>query len=298
MRYNYPMELRQRQELRRLLAPELRQSLNILALHLMDVTQLAETELTTNPMLEEVPPESLPPTDAEMDSFSPNHSSRLKKESSEEQYQDTNIQKVSLQDILSRQLGMFTDNDKDLKIGQEIIGNIDDNGYLHTPLEEMSQKLNIPLANIEKVLSLIQQFEPAGVGARTPAECLLIQLNLSNETNPLIKIIVADHLDDIAKKNYSHIAKALKEPIEKIEPLIKKIQSLNPKPGRNYSLDESQRIIPDVIIEEKNDTLEITVNNEYIPRLIINRTYRDMLKQPNLDPRTKEFLTSKLNKAM
>lgn len=294
------MHLTQQQQLRRLLAPELRQSLNILALHLLDVSQLAETELTTNPLLEEAQIDPLPaaPSDLEIESFLPKPNSPKNNSENEAPSIDILVQKVSLQHILLRQLGMFINSDEEVKIGEEIIGNIDDNGYLKVSLEEIAAKLNLPLESIEKTLCLIQKFEPAGVGARTPAECLIIQLNLSNEANPLLKIIVQEHLDDLAKKNYSHIAKTLKKPLEEIEPLIKKILSLNPKPGRNYSLDEAQRIIPDVIIEQKDDDLEITINNDYIPRLTINKTYRDMLKQPNLDPQTREFLTNKLNKAL
>jgi RNA polymerase sigma-54 factor len=193
---------------------------------------------------------------------------------------------------------MFTNTDEEFAIGQEIIGNIDENGYLKTHLEEIARALNVPLEKVENTLKIIQQFDPAGVAARTISECLLIQLELSQEKDPLLRKIVENHLEDVAKKNYSQIAKTLKEPLEKIEPLIQKILKLDPKPGRNYSLDENQRIIPDIIINEKDEELEISINNEDIPSLNINKAYKEMLKNDHLEPGAKEFLVQKMRNAL
>ena len=284
------MELRQRVELRRYLVPELRQSLNILALPLLEIKNLIEKELETNPLLEESPPQKnteapLPPPDSQ---DRPDLDFRL----------NLLTKKATLQDVLLRQLSMFTNADEDFKIGQEIIGNIDENGYLKATLTEIATALNVSTDKAENVLKLIQQFEPAGAGARTVSECLLIQLELNNDQDPLMRKIIECHMEDVAKKNYSLIAKALKEPIENIEPRIKKVLKLDPKPGRNYSPDETQRIIPDITIDEKDDKLEITINNEDIPNLNINETYRQMLKKNGLDSQAKEFLTQKLHNAL
>ena len=105
------------------------------------------------------------------------------------------------------------------------------------------------------------------------------------------------HLGDVAKKNYTLIAKTLKEPQEKIEPLIKKISKLNPKPGLNYSPDETQHVIPDIMIDEKDDDLVITINNEDLPNLGISQIYRDMLRSNDTDPQARQFITEKLQKA-
>lgn len=281
------MELKQKLELRRHLIPELAQSLNILALPLLEIKGLIEKELEDNPLLEELPPKE-PPLP---------YSERLKTAS-----QDFRLglltKKVSLQDVLLRQLGMFTNTDEEFRIGQEIIGNIDENGYLKAALDEFANTLNVTIDKVEGILKLIQEFEPAGVGARTISECLLIQLKIRNENDPLLLKIVEYHLEDVAKKNYTRIAKTLKEPLEKIEPLLLKILRLDPKPGRNYSPDEAQHIIPDIIIYEKDDDLEITINNEDIPTLAINRTYQEMLKNNATDPQTKEFLASKFRSAL
>ncbi len=307
------MELRQKLELRKLLAPEMRQSLKILALPLLDLKTLVDAELLDNPLLEEYQPEtlqektksqenlerlldSLPP--AEEDYGKPLDSNPVEEKESKHDFSLGLItKKISLLDILLRQLGMFAETDEELRIGQEIIGNIDENGYLKASLEQICLNLNVSLEQAEKTLALIQQFEPAGVACRDIQECLLIQLKLTNFNDPVLEQIIKFHLDDVAKKNYSKIAKELKEPQEKIDLLIKKIHKLNPKPGRDYSTDAIQQIIPDVVIEEVEGQLKILINNENIPHLVINKSYREMIKKGNLDQQTREFLTSKLQRA-
>ena len=279
------MEIKQKVELRHHLIPELSQSLNILALPLLDIKALVEKELEGNPLLEELRPLSAPPFYPDSKFTGPDSDYRA----------SIIAKKVSLQDLLLRQLGMFTDCDEEFSIGQEIIGNIDENGYLKVGTEEIAASLNVGLDKAEKVLRLIQDFEPAGVGARTAKECLLIQLRLANERDPLLIKIVEDHLEDVAKKNYSLISHALQEPPEKVDRLIKKILRLNPKPGCNFSRDETQHVIPDIIIKEKDDEeLDIVINNEDIPDLGINESYRAILRQTYTDPQTKEFLSNKL----
>ncbi|MDD4940172.1 MAG: RNA polymerase factor sigma-54 [Candidatus Omnitrophica bacterium] len=290
------MELRQRLQLKRRLAPQLRHSLKILTLPLSDLKNLVQQELTSNPILEEIcGPENTPKT-------TPPSLSKTEKIDSE--YLDFRLnsltENASLQDILLRQLGIFTNTDEELKIGQEIIGNIDENGYLKAGLDELSLTLNMPAEKVENVLKIIQQFDPPGVCARSIQECLLIQLKLADQADPLAARIIENHLEDVAKKNYGRICKALKEPLEKVELAVKKIQHLDPKPGRNYSPEEVQRVIPDIIIEEKGENLEISISNADIPEIRVNPSYSGLLDKlaGGHDQQAKEFLSNKLNDAM
>ncbi|MBL7070434.1 MAG: hypothetical protein ISS27_03055 [Candidatus Omnitrophica bacterium] len=218
------MDLRQKFEQKRILAPELRQSLKILTLSIPALKRLAENEMLDNPVLEEKP--------AQRSSFKA-------KRSNNEGTWDLSHQigkltnKPSLQDILLRQLGMFAEDDSAIKIGEEIIWNLDENGYLKVSLDEVAATLNQPIEKVEKTLELIQKFDPPGVAARNISECLLIQLKMNNESDPLLVRIISQHLEDVAKKRYQLIAKALGVPFENIEPLIQKIRHLNPKPGSN-----------------------------------------------------------------
>ena len=207
-------------------------------------------------------------------------------------------QKISLQDVLLRQLSMFADDDQTLLIGQEIIGNLDENGYLTTPLDRIALAVNLPLTNVESVLRLIQQFEPAGIGARSISECLLIQQKSLGENEPLVEMIIQFHLEDVARKNYSHIAKSLKQPLDEVELAIKKIVRLDPKPGRNYSQEEPQAVIPDVIITHDAECIKVTINNEDSFSIRINESYRSLLKKHRDDKEAKEFLSDKLRYAL
>jgi RNA polymerase sigma-54 factor len=290
------VELSQRLEQRRLLIPQLRQSLQVLALALPEMRALIAQELETNPFLEE----SDSPKPIRLSEYVtvPVSISAADSHETRDYIQEVLSQKHSLYDVLSRQLAMFADCDEDIAIGQEIIGNVDANGYLAVPLPDIAHAAGVSLANAERVLKLIQQFEPAGVAARTPRECLLIQLALSGDDDPCLKKLIEDHLDDIAKKNFSRIAKSLKESPEKIEALVARLTRLNPKPGREYSADNTYRVVPDITVTEKAGELDITINNEDIPSVRINKDYRALLKDPALDPATKAFLRDKLNIAL
>ncbi len=307
------MEIKQKLELRKFLTQELQQSLKILALPLLDLKNLVDEELLENPLLVEYQPENPPPKiesqenlEKILDSLPPagenfpqstNTQYDNEKESRKDFHLNQITKQITLLDVLLRQLSMFSKTKEELCIGQEIIGNIDENGYLKADLETISQTMNISLDKIEKVLALIQKFEPAGVGCRNIQECLLIQLKISNTPDPLLEKIIKHHLDDIAKKNYSRIAKKLKTPLDKIELLIKKITKLNPKPGRDYCADTIQQVIPDIVIEEIEGKLTIIINNENIPRVMINTSYRQMIKNKNLDEESRKFLTEKLHRA-
>ena len=290
------MELKQKLELRRLLVPELNQSLKILALALPDLRELIESELEANPLLEELPAKTI---DIEPGSLPP-WPIKTGISQDEMDYRLSILTKVpSLQDSLLRQLGMFASTDLELKIGQEIIGNIDENGYLKATLDEISATCGTTPEEAEKVLKEIQRFEPPGTGARNAAECLLLQMELLAEDDPLMEKIITDHLDDVARKNYSQIAKTLQEPLEKVEIAIKKIQKLNPKPGLNYASETIQHVIPDITINEiDEDELEIEINNEDIPIVNISRSYRKMMKDASIDQKARAFLTEKLKSAM
>ena len=292
------MRIQQRVELRKLLVPELKQSLKILSLPLFDLKSLMESEIEENPFLEELPLENIKNLRR---NDSPSAPPSFQNSSSDPDFEFTAsqiVKKPSLQDVLLRQLGMFANSENELKIGHEIIGNIDENGYLKASLDEIALALSMPAEKVAPVLKLIQQFEPAGVGARTVAECLLIQLELTSENDPITIAIVESYLDDVGKKNYGLIAKKLNQPQEKIEALIKKIHRLDPKPGRNYITEEIHNIIPDVTIKDHEDELEISINDEDIPTLNISKAYKEMLQDNTLDAQTKEFLKGKLQNAL
>ncbi len=288
------MEIRQKTELRKLMLPSMQQSLKILPLSLPELRELIDVELNNNPLLEEIAPKK-------------SASKILRKLSAYKSNlvgKDLNflpelvVKNETLKDVLLRELWMFAKNDLAVKIGEEIIGNIDDNGYLRASGEQIATLLGCSLEQVEDGIRMVQQFEPAGVAARSVPECLLLQLEAANELDPVIKEIVENHLENIAKKNYTFIAKSLKQPLEKVMPLIKKILKLNPKPARNFSSEQKQPVIPDIIINGEDDEIEAIINDEDIPTLHINKDYKSILKDKNLDSKARGFLAGQLRNAL
>jgi len=205
----------------------------------------------------------------------------------------------SLGDHLSWQLHLSTSDDKLLKAGETIIGNIDDDGYLRTPLEEMAADIGVAVPVLEKALGLIHNFEPLGVGARDLTECLLIQIRGRELAGTLVEKIVRDHLPDLEKRKYQHIAKVLnvtQQDVMEASKII--IHELEPKPGRPYAVSDTQYVVPDVYVVKIEDRYVIQLNDEGFPRVRINPYYRKILaRKDEVDKTTREYIEERLRSA-
>ncbi len=293
------MELRQRQVLKHLLVPGLTQSLKILSLSYLELKEALDEALNTNPLLEENAPQGKP--EALAPSSPPSflkHKPPSRLANPDWEFRPELIsRKNTLRDILSRQLAISVNTPEELRIGEELVDYIDDNGYLKADLSELASRLGAPLTQLEAALRCIQRCEPAGIGARDLKECLMLQLEANGEKDPLIRQIVSDYLEEVAKKNYNKIAKELQVSSAEIEPRIKKILKLDPKPGRNYSTDEPVQVIPDIFISDDGEEFSITIYEEELPRISLNREYRVLLKKNGLAPEAKAGLDEKLRQA-
>jgi RNA polymerase sigma-54 factor len=199
---------------------------------------------------------------------------------------------------------MLNLKERDQKIGNYLIWNIDENGYLRFHLDEefmkgCEVKPHVTLEEAEDVLELIQTFEPPGVGARDLRECLLIQLEQSNAKHhyDLEIRIVRDHLDDVVNNRLPKIAKALNEPVEVIDEAIAFVRTLNPKPGRLFSQPQVHYVIPDVVVEQVDGKWEVRVEDSYIPRIHISKHYQEMLKTAADDPKVRAYVKKKIDSA-
>lgn len=206
----------------------------------------------------------------------------------DEEYTVPVVSSVTFFENLIHQLGMLKLNEKQRQIGEYIIGNLDDDGYLRRDLESISNDLlftrNISAteAEIEEVLKKIQELEPPGIGARDLKECLLIQLSKRPQT-PTVKLarrILENYFDEFAKKHYEKLMDRLDLDEETMRDVIEEISKLNPKPGLqiNTALDKDYSIIPDFIININNDQLELTLNERNTPELNISREYKELLQ--------------------
>lgn len=197
----------------------------------------------------------------------------------------------SFHDILTTQIGLRNLNDKESVIANTIIGNIDDDGYIRRELPAIMDdlafgyNLNVTENDIEDVLFIIQDFEPAGVGARDLQECLLLQLERKHHGSISIytaKKIIETSFEEFTKKHFEKIKKKFEINDEDLKDAISEVQKLNPKPGN--SLKEStnsrnfQQIIPDFLLSEEEENLILTLNSRNAPRLKVSRSYENMLR--------------------
>ena len=184
----------------------------------------------------------------------------------------------TLYDHLIWQLNLNGFNDEEYAVAAVLISYIDDDGYIKTPFEEISQAEGVPVQELEEILPFIQEFDPAGVGARNLQECLLVQARvLQEDTHDLVHLI-SHHLKELEKKNYEGIAKAMSKPLGDVVQMCKIIYDMDPKPGRAFTPPETQYITPDVYVYPVGDDYVVSLNEDGLPRLRVSNFYKNALK--------------------
>jgi len=215
---------------------------------------------------------------------------------------------------LQEQLDLVPLSDQDFVVGKQIIGSLDDDGYLRRPLGSMiddlafSQNVMVEEEDVLEMLKLIQSFDPPGIGARDLKECLLIQLKRKDTTNPIIvkaMNVVENYLDEFTRKHYDKLEKSLGLDSEELKEVVNEILRLNPKPGdANQVTTKQMQIIPDFHISNNDGILILTLNSKNAPELKVSRSYQEMFehydKASSKDKKLKEavqFVKQKLDSA-
>ncbi|HUY28232.1 MAG TPA: RNA polymerase factor sigma-54 [Candidatus Binataceae bacterium] len=211
--------------------------------------------------------------------------------------ENTAIRRGSLDDHLMWQLRMSSLSASDQRIGATIIYNLNNDGYLETPLEELAGQLETDLGNVERVLRRVQRFDPPGSAARDLRECLLIQLENLGMEGSLAARMVRDHLDLLEKHRYGEIAKHLEVAVEMVGQAHKVIALLEPKPGRDYGGAEPTYVVPDVYINKLDSDYMVTLNRDAVPRLRIAGYYQRVMNDVNSAPETRAYLQERLRSA-
>ena len=195
---------------------------------------------------------------------------------------------TTFHDYLREQLGLQKLTERERQLGEYVIGNIDDGGYLSRPVESMVDDIVFYAGivtteeEVSKVVAVIQQFDPAGVGAFTLQECLRLQLERkgSSPTVALALEVVNNYFEEFSRKHYEKIQKALDVDEDKLRDVIAEITRLNPKPGNAWGGDLMEKsmsvIVPDFILEREDDKFVVHLNNSNIPELRVNRTYNEL----------------------
>ncbi|MFA5634879.1 MAG: RNA polymerase factor sigma-54 [Anaerovoracaceae bacterium] len=206
---------------------------------------------------------------------------------------------TSLTDHLMMQLDFVEMKPACKMIARYLVEALDENGYLRSSIQEVSQVFRAREEKVQEALSVIQGFEPLGVGARDLKECLLIQLGALGKDKPEARQIVENHLEDIGANRLSNIAKALGISIKEVQDISDDIKCLEPKPGRQFaSAGDNRYIIPDVTVEKVGDEYVVLVNDSTAPRLNISPYYQKMLLDADRESSTSKFLSGRLNSAL
>jgi RNA polymerase sigma-54 factor len=326
-----------RQSQRVVMTPLLQQAIQLLQLSTLELQEVVQKELLENPMLEEVTPDTPETTDGQATADTPpaptvepitaetpptterqtdelpfdftavmsaaddDHEERsLVSQEDREDLPFENVirTQISLADHLDEQLRFATEDVTARRIGAEIIGNLDEDGYLRAELEEIAQRCAVSADEVAKVVELVQGFDPPGVAARSIQECLLLQLRRDPLPDPVSVEIIEAHFDDLSRRRYQDIARAMKLALDRIMESVEEIMGLEPKPGRRFGGNDSRYIVPDVFVYKLGTEYTVVLNEDGIPRLRVNGLYRSLLRTPGSGDEAKQYVEQKLRSAL
>lgn len=314
MNLDYNMKMTQEQRL--VLTQNMQQSIKLLQMSLHDLREYIDNEYSENPVLEVN--EEISSYDDEQinrdvniedkydhkklveELYSDNYKDRSETNYSNEEVSPLNFieKKVSLKEYLQEQLIEADIDQYMLDICNYIVESLDYRGYLEISTRELAEELNISEEIVNRALEVVQALEPYGIGARNIKECLLIQSLKLNILDDTIEKIILNHLENIAENKYEVVAKDLNINPREAQRYGDLIKKLEPKPSRGfYTGEEVNYIIPDAEIKNVDGEFFILMNESVLPRLMINKTYRDVLRN-NQDSETNTYVKEKINQAL
>ncbi len=294
-----------------ILAPLMQQSIEILMLPHLDLSAAIEQELQNNPLLEAASNEELKSNERENPAHlggmhhTGNHRGAETEQLMDED-DDSSPQfeaKQTLHDHLISQLHLEINDSSKRLIGELIIGNLDDDGYLTLTTQDIAKEANINnVALIEQVLEQIHQFDPIGIAARDVKECLTIQAKIRCPKDADIVVhIITEFLDELGQKKYDFIAKKIHKSIDEVQAYAQFIASLDPKPASNYqTTDPNIYIQPDLYLvkDPLSTEFKLFINRRGSPVLRLNQTYSAMLTKKNITESERQFIKDKMTHAV
>jgi RNA polymerase sigma-54 factor len=326
MKLGYELTIEQTQKL--VMTPELIQAIQILQFNSQEMEAYVEEQLLTNPMLEKSDNQeesdqaaaAETSADQEQDSFDSGEDTEIdwaehfknreyddisysqwqhRPDSNEYSYEQFLTTDTTLTEHLMFQLQLTSVEPECKRAAMYLIEALDENGYLTVTLEEAALVLGIDADKAEEALRIIQGFDPTGVGARSLAECLLIQMAYYGDSSRETREIIENHLEDIASNRLVNISKAVGISVKEVQEISDIIKTLEPKPGRQFgSFGENRYIIPDVTVEKVDGEYIVTVKDTTAPRLNISPFYQKILIKEDKESRLSRFLTGRLNSAL
>ena len=325
MRQSLDMRLSQRLAL----TPSLLQKIELLQLNKLELQEMLNQELIENPILEEVlepevqkdatledrvseepaAPDTAP--EKERDSFEEidfryffdeyldtGYKNREVEDPEKPSFETFLVRAPSLTDHLDWQLGLSEADARTSEIAQQIIGNLNEDGYLLLTLEELCELAGCEMKEAEAALKFIQSLDPIGVASRDLRECLSLQLEALGLRDSLAWTIVQDHLSLLENHKFKEIAGRTNRSFEEVLKAVETIRRLIPKPGERYNPQKATYVQPEVTIAKVSDEFVIIQNDEGIPQLRLNAGYRELLKSNGVSGETKTFLREKFRAAI
>jgi len=203
----------------------------------------------------------------------------------------------TLLDSLRAQVALAFAPGTERLVAEEIVGSIDDDGYLRRPVDDIALKLGAPRETVEAALGRIQRFEPSGVGARDLAECLAIQLAERNRLDPAMRAFLSN-LELLARRDFASLMRKCGVDREDLADMVREVRELDPRPGSRFARGAVQPVVPDVIVASRTDGgWAVELNAETLPRVLVNRTYHARVSRACRSEADKVFLTDCLNNA-
>ena len=314
---------RQIQKQTQTLSPQQIQMIKLLELPTMLLEQRVKQEIEENIVLEEDERKDEDGEQISMDEYlreddTPGYKARINNYSKDDKQRPVTLTEgLSLQEYLMEQLRYRNLSDNERKVAEFLVGSIDEDGYLRRDMESISDDiafsvgLEYSVAELERLLSIIHQLEPAGIGARNLQECLLLQMKQRRIDTPAKRMalkILSSHFEEFVKKHYEKLIARLGTNEDDFREAIEEIKHLSPKPGNLYSdssLDAAPYIIPDFTIDYHDGQFDLALNSYNIPEVKINRRYVDMMRTmvasdgfiSEKDKEAVQFVKSKIDSA-
>jgi RNA polymerase sigma-54 factor len=316
---------------KQILTPGLVQMVSVLALNHLELKDMINQEIMANPVLEELGEDGVVAESYTDEAF-------LKKETEKvpegegsnpfdefdfgsffTQYLDTGAERIasseheeierpsfdkflsspsSLADHLTWQVSVAICSETVRKIAEAIIGNLDENGYLTATLEEIAAQGEYSMEDMEEALAMVQEFDPPGIAARDLQECLLLQLKAVDPTNTLAQQIIAEHLKLLQNNQLKEVSRALNRPIELVKRAVDVIKRLDPKPGSRYNRIEPRLVEPDVQFRKEEGEWKVFMNDDDVPQLRLNPTYRRLLARDAADRDVRNYVKERFTAAI
>lgn len=207
---------------------------------------------------------------------------------------DSLVSETSLQEHLMQQAELADLPPAALEAMKHLVGSLDDRGFLTQTPSDVALQTGLPLAAVQEALKTLRTFDPSGIGANDLADCLLLQLKTKGRGTSLAARMIKDHFELLTRRRIPELARKLAADADDVQSAIEEISKLDPAPGRRFADDNNRVVIPDVTVAKDGEDWKIELNSDYIPRLRLSSTYRDMIAKGSLSKSERDYLRERM----